>query len=46
MGLVMDISEYIYVIDFGKPIFDGTPQAVRASEVVRAAYLGSSELAV
>jgi ABC-type branched-subunit amino acid transport system ATPase component len=46
MGLVMDISEYIYVIDFGKPIFDGTPQAVRVSEVVRAAYLGSSELVV
>jgi ABC-type branched-subunit amino acid transport system ATPase component len=44
MGLVMDISEYVYVVDFGRPIFDGSPSAVRDSEVVRAAYLGSSEL--
>jgi ABC-type branched-subunit amino acid transport system ATPase component len=46
MGLVMEISEYVYVIDFGRPIFDGTPAAVRASDIVRAAYLGSSDLAV
>ncbi|HEY4409573.1 MAG TPA: ATP-binding cassette domain-containing protein, partial [Acidimicrobiia bacterium] len=46
MGLVMEISEYVYVIDFGRPIFDGTPPAVRASDVVRAAYLGSTVLAV
>jgi ABC-type branched-subunit amino acid transport system ATPase component len=44
MGLVMDISEYVYVVDFGRPIFDGPPSAVRASDIVRAAYLGSSEL--
>jgi ABC-type branched-subunit amino acid transport system ATPase component len=44
MGLVMEISEYVYVVDFGRPIFDGPPAAVRASETVRAAYLGSSEL--
>jgi ABC-type branched-subunit amino acid transport system ATPase component len=44
MGLVMDISEYVYVVDFGRPIFDGPPAEVRASEIVRAAYLGSSEL--
>ncbi|MCA1844458.1 MAG: ATP-binding cassette domain-containing protein, partial [Actinobacteria bacterium] len=44
MGLVMDISGYVYVVDFGRPIFDGPPAAVRASEIVRAAYLGSSEL--
>ena len=41
MSLVMDVSEYIYVIDFGQPIFEGTPPAVRHSEIVRAAYLGS-----
>ena len=45
MGLVMEISEYVYVVDFGRPIFDGVPSAVRASETVRAAYLGSTELA-
>jgi len=41
MALVMEVSEYIYVIDFGQPIFEGTPPEVRHSEVVRAAYLGS-----
>ncbi|MEW6475801.1 MAG: ABC transporter ATP-binding protein [Actinomycetota bacterium] len=41
MSLVMDVCDYIYVIDFGLPIFEGTPPEVRTSEVVRAAYLGS-----
>jgi len=41
MSLVMEVSEYIYVIDFGQPIFEGGPAEVRSSEIVRAAYLGS-----
>ena len=41
MSLVMDVCDYIYVIDFGLPIFEGTPAEVRHSETVRAAYLGS-----
>lgn len=41
MTLVMSICEYLYVLDFGEMIFDGTPAQVRASDVVRAAYLGS-----
>src|SRR5205814_10138548 len=41
MSLVMEVCDYIYVIDFGLPIFEGTPAEVRHSEVVRAAYLGS-----
>jgi ABC-type branched-subunit amino acid transport system ATPase component len=41
MSLVMEVSEYIYVIDFGLPIFEGTPPEVRHSDIVRAAYLGS-----
>ncbi|SHH06441.1 amino acid/amide ABC transporter membrane protein 1, HAAT family /amino acid/amide ABC transporter membrane protein 2, HAAT family /amino acid/amide ABC transporter ATP-binding protein 1, HAAT family [Jatrophihabitans endophyticus] len=40
MGLVMRVSSHIYVLDFGKPIFDGTPEQVRNSPVVQAAYLG------
>ena len=41
MSLVMEVCDYIYVIDFGQPIFEGTPAEVRHSEIVRAAYLGS-----
>ncbi|HEX3516734.1 MAG TPA: ATP-binding cassette domain-containing protein [Trebonia sp.] len=41
MRLVMEICEYIYVLDFGQEIFQGTPAEVRASDVVRDAYLGS-----
>lgn len=43
MSLVMDICDYIYVLDFGQPIFDGTPDEVLASPQVRAAYLGEDE---
>lgn len=41
MALVMSVCDYLYVLDFGQMIFEGTPADVRASETVRAAYLGS-----
>jgi ABC-type branched-subunit amino acid transport system ATPase component len=41
MALVMSVCDYIHVIDFGRPIFEGTPGEVGRSEIVRAAYLGS-----
>ena len=44
MALVMDVCEHIYVMDFGRPLFDGSPEEVRASELVQAAYLGSDEV--
>jgi ABC-type branched-subunit amino acid transport system ATPase component/branched-subunit amino acid ABC-type transport system permease component len=44
MRLVMEICAYIYVLDFGQEIFEGTPAEVGASTVVRDAYLGSEAL--
>lgn len=40
MSLVMRVCHYLYVIDFGVPIFQGTPEQTQASPVVRKAYLG------
>jgi ABC-type branched-subunit amino acid transport system ATPase component len=40
MELVMRVCEQIFVLDFGRLLFEGTPAEVRSSDVVRAAYLG------
>jgi ABC-type branched-subunit amino acid transport system ATPase component/branched-subunit amino acid ABC-type transport system permease component len=45
MALVNRICDYLYVIDFGKHLFDGTTAAARASAEVRAAYLGDADVA-
>jgi ABC-type branched-subunit amino acid transport system ATPase component len=42
MSLVLSLCEWIYVIDFGRPLMAGTPADVRASHEVRGAYLGRS----
>jgi ABC-type branched-subunit amino acid transport system ATPase component len=40
--LVLEISEAITVLDFGKVIAQGTPSDIRSSDAVQAAYLGST----
>ena len=40
MGVVMDISDRVVVLDYGKKIGDGTPDEVRAIQAVVDAYLG------
>jgi branched-chain amino acid transport system ATP-binding protein len=40
MGVVMDVSDRVVVLDYGKKIGDGTPDEVRANQQVIDAYLG------
>jgi ABC-type branched-subunit amino acid transport system ATPase component/ABC-type branched-subunit amino acid transport system permease subunit len=41
MALVMNICDYVHVLDFGTKIFEGTTADVSSSDEVRAAYLGT-----
>lgn len=42
LALVTSICDHLYVLDFGKLIFSGSPSEAMASPLVRAAYLGDA----
>ncbi len=42
MGVVMDISDRVVVLDYGRKIADGPPEQVRKDQAVLDAYLGAS----
>ena len=41
MSLVQQVCDRVYVLDFGRMLFEGTASEMLGSEIVRAAYLGS-----
>jgi branched-chain amino acid transport system ATP-binding protein len=43
MGVVMDLSDRVVVLDYGRQLADGTPDEVRADQAVIDAYLGVTE---
>ena len=45
MSLVMEISDYITVLDYGKEIAEGTPEMIAPNPEVRRAYLGEEDKA-
>ena len=43
MDVIFDITDRVIVLDYGTVLFEGTPEEVRASDVVRLRYLGDAQ---
>jgi branched-chain amino acid transport system ATP-binding protein len=46
MGVVMDLSHRLMVLDFGRKIAEGLPEEIKASTDVRRAYLGEDHAVI
>jgi branched-chain amino acid transport system ATP-binding protein len=44
MGLVLDVCDYVYVIDFGVKIAEGTPRQITSDQRVIESYLGTEDV--
>jgi branched-chain amino acid transport system ATP-binding protein len=46
MGVVMDISDHVVVLDFGRVLASGTPEAIQNNPKVISAYLGDDDASI